>query len=113
MVPPAPPPCAPPLKLYLGGFYTEETAAAAYDLAAVRLRGAEAQTNFPLDWYAQELAAGDQVRSGGRGRQLPVSLSSGPTLPSHPHLLPTPPLPRSTWSPLWPSCGDRPRRLPA
>lgn len=42
-------------QLYLGGFETEEAAALAYDLAAIRFRGREATTNFPLGHYAAEL----------------------------------------------------------
>ena len=35
-------------QIYLGGFATEEQAALAYDIAAVRCRGEEAMTNFAL-----------------------------------------------------------------
>ncbi len=44
-------------QVYLGGFYNEEQAALAYDLAAVRFRGEGAATNFPAAGYAAELAA--------------------------------------------------------
>ncbi len=44
-------------QVYLGGFYKEEQAALAYDLAAVCFRGEGAATNFPVAGYAAELAA--------------------------------------------------------
>ena len=50
------------LQVYLGGFDSEEQAALAYDLAAIKCRGEEAQTNFPLDKYAQELRHVDEAR---------------------------------------------------
>jgi hypothetical protein len=43
-------------QVYLGGFYTEQQAAVAYDLAAVRFRREEAITNLGLEAYAAELA---------------------------------------------------------
>ncbi|EFN53582.1 hypothetical protein CHLNCDRAFT_53763 [Chlorella variabilis] len=48
-------------QLYGSGFYSQEVAALAYDLLSVRVRGAEAATNFPLELYHAELAAGAQV----------------------------------------------------
>ena len=41
--------------MYLGGYDTEEQAALAYDIAAIRYRGAEAHTNYALSNYALEL----------------------------------------------------------
>jgi len=43
-------------QIYLGGFYTEQQAALAYDLAAIRFRCDDAITNFNTDLYQAELA---------------------------------------------------------
>jgi AP2-like factor (euAP2 lineage) len=38
-------------QLYLGGFDSEEQAALAYDIAAVKCRQLDAVTNYPLENY--------------------------------------------------------------
>ena len=48
--------------LHAGGFDTEDQAALAYDLAALRCRGKEAQTNFPMSRYEEELPHLETVR---------------------------------------------------
>lgn len=47
---------------YLGTFLTQEEAARAYDREAVRLRGANAMTNFPMAAYSRELNEHDSSR---------------------------------------------------
>ena len=42
-------------QIYLGGFYNEDQAALAYDLAATRFRGEDANTNFDSRRYVGEL----------------------------------------------------------
>lgn len=49
--------------MYLGGFDSEEQAALAYDLAAIKCRGEDAQTNFSIHKYSEELKHVDEVRS--------------------------------------------------
>lgn len=48
--------------MYLGGFDTEDQAALAYDLAAVKCRGQTAITNFPISEYKGELDNFESVR---------------------------------------------------
>lgn len=48
-------------QVYLGGFDSEEQAALAYDMCAVKCRGRGAQTNFDMRNYAQELANLDTI----------------------------------------------------
>jgi hypothetical protein len=57
------------LQVYLGGFGQEDLAALAYDFAAVHARGAAADLNFPLSFFAPERAVADQA---GCQLQLPV-----------------------------------------
>ncbi|GAB4815045.1 hypothetical protein N2152v2_002091 [Parachlorella kessleri] len=48
-------------QCYLGGYYVEEQAALAYDLAAIKFRGVEATTNFDTDTFVGELEVVDLV----------------------------------------------------
>lgn len=41
--------------MYLGGFDTEEEAALAHDIAAIKFRGHDAETNYSISIYQQEL----------------------------------------------------------
>jgi len=42
-------------QAYLGGYRNEVQAARAYDMAVLKIRGKEAETNFPLENYLEEL----------------------------------------------------------
>ena len=48
-------------QIYLGGFDAEEQAALAYDLAALKFRGTDAQTNYDKSTYEQEMLHFDEV----------------------------------------------------
>lgn len=51
------------VQIYLGGYDTEEQAALAYDLMAVKCRAGHAITNFDLNEYQPELDNLDAVRA--------------------------------------------------
>ncbi|KXZ49815.1 hypothetical protein GPECTOR_19g266 [Gonium pectorale] len=59
-------------QMTLGHYDQEAEAGAAYDRAAVRLRGAAALLNFPLWDYAAELAEHHAVEQGAQQRSDPV-----------------------------------------
>ncbi|CAK0755336.1 hypothetical protein CVIRNUC_002367 [Coccomyxa viridis] len=48
-------------QIYLGGFDAEEQAALAYDLAALKFRGLDAQTNYDKSTYEQEMLQFNEV----------------------------------------------------
>eukprot|EP00898_Chlorokybus_atmophyticus_P006799 jgi/Chlat1/711/Chrsp104S01294 len=64
-------------QMYLGGFETEECAAEAYDIVAIKHRGKEAVTNFNIEEYADmmdHIASADikdlivEVRTNSKGK---------------------------------------------
>ncbi|XP_020975277.1 AP2-like ethylene-responsive transcription factor AIL7 isoform X4 [Arachis ipaensis] len=62
--------------LYLGTFASEEEAAEAYDIAAIKFRGLNAVTNFETSRYNVEAIMNNSLPVGGVAKRLRLSLES-------------------------------------
>ncbi|KAK8673006.1 hypothetical protein V6N13_111362 [Hibiscus sabdariffa] len=62
--------------LYLGTFATQEEAAEAYDIAAIKFRGVNAVTNFEMNRYDVKAIAGSSLPVSGAAKRRTLSFES-------------------------------------
>uniref|UniRef100_A0A0E0LE82 AP2/ERF domain-containing protein n=1 Tax=Oryza punctata TaxID=4537 RepID=A0A0E0LE82_ORYPU len=80
--------------LYLGTFSTQEEAAEAYDIAAIKFRGLNAVTNFDMSRYDVDSILNSDLPVGGAAAAAATRASKFPSDPSLP-LPPSPAMPPS------------------